>query len=255
MSRPAPLLPLAAIAAAILGATAAPAAEQALFVSRGPSAEAVVGSEQNWGTATDIVYTAYAHEFNLFQGVEAPMNQVTSARSCASGLCGWLGAFHLPTGAVIDRIEITACDNDGANGVEFALLAGPRAMGAIRFVAPFVITPGTPGCNRYMNTLAQPQTVQNGVEGYFLDVLAGPGNNVNWNQVRVIYRLQVSPGPAVASFGDVPTSHPAFRFVEALAASGITGGCGGGNYCPDAPLTRAQMAVFLATALGLHFPN
>jgi S-layer family protein len=58
------------------------------------------------------------------------------------------------------------------------------------------------------------------------------------------YKLQVSPAPANATFGDVPTSHPFFQFVEALAKSGITGGCGGGNYCPDNPVTRGQMAVF-----------
>ena len=32
-------------------------------------------------------------------------------------------------------------------------------------------------------------------------------------------------------------------------------GCGSGNYCPDANLTRGQMAVFLSKAMGLHFPN
>jgi hypothetical protein len=26
-------------------------------------------------------------------------------------------------------------------------------------------------------------------------------------------------------------------------------------YCPDNPVTRGQMAVFLATALGLHWKN
>ena len=70
------------------------------------------------------------------------------------------------------------------------------------------------------------------------------------------YRLQVSPAPATATFpNDVPTSHPQFRFVEALAASGLTSGCGAGSFCPDSPLTRGQMSVFLAVALGLHFPN
>jgi hypothetical protein len=73
--------------------------------------------------------------------------------------------------------------------------------------------------------------------------------------VGVRYKLQVSPAPASATFGDVPTDHPFFRFVEALAASGITAGCGGGNFCPNDPITRGQMAVFLAAALGLHFPN
>ena len=57
------------------------------------------------------------------------------------------------------------------------------------------------------------------------------------------------------TFGDVPLSDPAFQYIEALAASGITSGCGGGNYCPDNPLTRRQMAVFLSKALGLHWPN
>ena len=32
------------------------------------------------------------------------------------------------------------------------------------------------------------------------------------------------------------------------SAEGITGGCGGGDYCPDNPVTRAQMAVFLLKA-------
>lgn len=41
--------------------------------------------------------------------------------------------------------------------------------------------------------------------------------------------------------------------LRALNAAGITAGCGGGNYCPNNPVTRGQMAVFLAKALGLQF--
>ena len=73
-------------------------------------------------------------------------------------------------------------------------------------------------------------------------------------QVRLLYQRQVSPAPVVASFGDVPTNHGFFQFIEALADSDITAGCGSGNFCPDAPVTRGQMAVFLAKALGLHWP-
>jgi hypothetical protein len=55
--------------------------------------------------------------------------------------------------------------------------------------------------------------------------------------LRVFSRLQVSPAPAVASFGDVPRSHPFFPCIEALKASGITGGCNASPplFCPDAP--------------------
>ena len=33
--------------------------------------------------------------------------------------------------------------------------------------------------------------------------------------------------------------------MNQLASEGITTGCGGGDYCPNDPATRAQMAVFL----------
>jgi hypothetical protein len=72
-------------------------------------------------------------------------------------------------------------------------------------------------------------------------------------QVRFLWNRQVSPAPATATFSDVPTTHWAFKWVEALYAAGITHGCGGGNFCPTSSVTRAEMAVFLAEALGLHY--
>ena len=38
--------------------------------------------------------------------------------------------------------------------------------------------------------------------------------------------------------------------IEAIAASGITTGCGAGRYCPGFAVTREQMAAFLIRALG-----
>ncbi|PKN91377.1 MAG: hypothetical protein CVU44_19890 [Chloroflexi bacterium HGW-Chloroflexi-6] len=49
-------------------------------------------------------------------------------------------------------------------------------------------------------------------------------------------------------FGDVPASSIYAPWIEQLAAEGITDGCGNSNYCPTAPVTRAQMAVFLLKA-------
>ena len=56
------------------------------------------------------------------------------------------------------------------------------------------------------------------------------------------------PDATGAVFGDVPLGHWAGAWIEQLAAEGITGGCGNGNYCPDMPVTRDQMAVFLLRA-------
>ena len=73
--------------------------------------------------------------------------------------------------------------------------------------------------------------------------------------VRLSWKRQVSPAPPAATFNDVPANDTSFAYIEALARSGITAGCGNGNYCPDAGLTRRQMAVFLSKALGLHWPS
>lgn len=56
-----------------------------------------------------------------------------------------------------------------------------------------------------------------------------------------------TPPPCFGIFNDVPcTPYVGFSdWIEALSVEGVTAGCGGGNYCPDLPVTRAQMTVFL----------
>ena len=76
-----------------------------------------------------------------------------------------------------------------------------------------------------------------------------------FNKVVLEWKRQTSPAPASATFGNVPTSHPFFQSIEAMAASGITGGCGGGNYCPNDSVTREQFAAFFARALRLHWSD
>ncbi len=67
--------------------------------------------------------------------------------------------------------------------------------------------------------------------------------------------LDVSTPPSQPTFSDVPTSHTFYRYIEALAAAGITLGCGGGEFCIDRVLTRAEAATMLARARGWDNPN
>jgi hypothetical protein len=50
-------------------------------------------------------------------------------------------------------------------------------------------------------------------------------------------------------FADVACPSPFADWIEALAAEGITAGCGGGNFCPTDTVRRDQMAPFLLKAL------
>lgn len=47
-------------------------------------------------------------------------------------------------------------------------------------------------------------------------------------------------------FDDVPPDHYAFDAINWMVDAGITSGCGdGSSFCPDQPLNRAHVAVFL----------
>ncbi|MFL6264287.1 MAG: ELWxxDGT repeat protein [Thermoanaerobaculia bacterium] len=63
------------------------------------------------------------------------------------------------------------------------------------------------------------------------------------------------PPPVTGTvFTDVPPDYWAARWIERLAAEGVTAGCGGGSYCPERTITRAEMAVFLVRMFGLPLP-
>jgi len=59
------------------------------------------------------------------------------------------------------------------------------------------------------------------------------------------------PACGAPVFADVPAGSPFCRWIEELARRGVVTGCGGGNYCPAAPVSRGQMSVFLAATFGL----
>jgi len=58
--------------------------------------------------------------------------------------------------------------------------------------------------------------------------------------------------PAAAPVGFTDTAGTVFAAdIDAIAAAGITSGCGGTKFCPEKMVTRGQMAAFLSRALAL----
>ncbi len=51
------------------------------------------------------------------------------------------------------------------------------------------------------------------------------------------------------SFKDVPETHWAYRYIEYDKSMGVISGDAEGNFEPEAPVDRGQMAIFLARAL------
>ena len=73
--------------------------------------------------------------------------------------------------------------------------------------------------------------------------------------IKALHFPGYAPGvPAVQRFGDVPTSHPFAAYIDEMATLGIAAGCGAGNYCPDAVVSREAMAVFIMRGSRRHQP-
>ena len=87
-----------------------------------------------------------------------------------------------------------------------------------------------------------------------------PGQPVTRAQMATFLARALNPeAPSgSAGFADVDPSGVHTANIEALFAAGITVGCGREpprRFCPDQPVTRAQMATFLARALNLEAPS
>jgi len=226
----------------------------ALIIGLGPAALVAEHAVANFGVDSPSVAVVSAWDMEPDQStVTWSSGELNTYRYLTNaGLL--LGTIHVPQGASLLSIELDACDSSPLKGVN----ASFSRIDAAGFTQLASVTTGdapTPGCGRFAADLtAGPSTVDNNLYTYLVSVQNGSLlGDATIGAIRVFYKLQVSPAPGTATFNDVPTSDPAFQFIEALVASGITAGCGGGNYCPDAPLTRRQMAVFLSKALGLFW--
>jgi hypothetical protein len=83
-----------------------------------------------------------------------------------------------------------------------------------------------------------------------------PNDSVTRGQMAVFlmkaeHGSSFSPPPPTGVFDDVPVSHLFAKWIEQLAAEGVTSGCGGNNFCPEDTVTRDQMAKFLVKTFSL----
>lgn len=266
-----------ATAAIILSAGPVFAEEPASIVSingaiggRMPAAAAKPrpSAPSTYGTTATSYYVIDSSEFSpaassvTYSGIN---NFQLRYRTDSGGLGMW-APMHLPAGALVTYLEIDYYDNTSVGEVQ-------ASFGVCGYTGETcAFQPGSPGCADAPVTICSGNTNAPGYSSNSTD-LSGNGividNFVNryaiilgntttdgstaWSQIIVGYVLQVSPAPDLATFPDVPTTDFGFQYVEALYASGITGGCGGGLYCPDSPVTRRQMAIFIAKALGLQW--
>ena len=231
-------------------------------------------SAQSYGPG-DQVLTIGVSGFKGVQGAQATISDDGYLVNTVPGAFSYyLAPLPLPEGALIEQICMYANDSDTgafqyaqAYLVATKLVPGGESPATLQIPGASVISSSDIGYGYYCTGPLQ-YTVRShiDVDGddnldaavHYLSLYlpAAAQNALEFGGVRITWKRQVSPPPGTPSFSDVPPGDPAFKSIEALRASGITAGCGDGTtYCPDAILTRRQMAVFLAKALGLHWTD
>jgi hypothetical protein len=169
----------------------------------------------------------------------------------------WYANGHLPTGSVLTYVELDYCDSNPTEDVHLTVIDCNYLGADCHDLKVLSSSDGSSECGFVSANLT---SLNYRMDAFHRQILVAVETLSSDSSTKFLgaylgYRLQISDPPATPTFTDVPASHPYFRAIEALAASGITGGCGAGNFCPNQNVTRGEMAAFLARALGLHFPN
>jgi hypothetical protein len=248
-------------AALLLACAAVSTGQNLLQLEKAPRVKA--GPPANFGTTQESFYTIPEFEFGPGASTQTfsdvAIGSSSTQRYSTGDNTGFIAGAHLPDGALLTSFTFNLCDSNASNQHwTFALFSCASTDGLCAMIGTLAVSTSnvaTP-CAPYTQDVSGLNFAINNQTGR-LTLLAIPGVADNTNTIvgaTLGYKLQVSPAPGTATFNDVPTDHPFFQYIEALAKSGITGGCGSGNYCPDNFITRGQMAVFLAKGLGLQFP-
>lgn len=117
------------------------------------------------------------------------------------------------------------------------------------FVADFADIAPTSPFRRFINLMAANRVTGGCGSGNYC-----PNSSTTRGQMAVFLiqsLLGQCPFPYTGTpyFTDVPGTHPFFKWVQKMRDLGVTGGCSATTYCPDNPVTRGQMAVFVIRGL------
>ena len=134
--------------------------------------------------------------------------------------------------------DLVVTNTDGTNGTLVKA-----------FVADFLDVPNSNQFYSYVTTL-----VSNGITAGIGGGLYGVNDNTLRQQMAVFLLkgkhglCYVPPACTPGFFTDVPCPSTFANWIQEMAVEGITGGCGTGSFCPQNPVLRDQMAVFLLKA-------
>jgi hypothetical protein len=203
------------------------------------------------GTFNDVVVTTPANIGILVNGWVSDFLDVPSGHQ-----------FHSFITTLVSN-SITVGVGGGNYGVDQPTLRRQMAVFLLKARHGLCYVP--PACNGDFGDVPCPSTFADWIEALADEGITGGCGGGNFCPANPVRRDQMAPfllkaehgssyvPPACAGiFADVPCPSLFADWIEQLNAESITGGCGGGNYCPLNNATRGQMAVFVVKTFNLQ---
>ncbi len=221
--------------------------------------------DANPSALTNVNNTLYFAADNSIDGVELWKSDGTVAGTALVKDI-FAGGSSSPSSLTLAGVTLFFTANDGASGTELwksdgtdagtvmvkdivagSGSSGPQELASVNGTLFFTADDGTNGRELWKSDGTDTGTVM------VADINVGTGSSSPQNLVNVKGALFFTADDGVhgrelwawTRFDDVRLDHWAFDYIEAVAKAGITSGCSADDYCPDAVVTRAQMAVFL----------
>ena len=194
-----------------------------------------------------------------------PISGITGASISGVSGSGSTRTITVNTGANDGTLGLNLVDNDSILDLSGNSLGGPGANNGdftgetytvIRTI--FVDVPPTHPFWQYIEAFSE-AGITSGCSTS--PMLYCPDGTVTRGQMAVFIERALgnfSPTPSPSGmFDDVPAGDPFKSFIEEFYNSGVTSGCSTSPlmYCPNAAVTRGQMAVFIERALGNFSPT
>ncbi len=155
-------------------------------------------------------------------------------------------------GQSTDSITFTSGDPGTTMNVRVSVeLLGCASADASQLVSvDFLDVPPSHPFHDFVNTIRRHRTTAGCGDG---TVFCPDSSNTRAEMAVFLLKAEFGadhvPPPATGTvFDDVHVGDFAADWIEELHALGVTGGCTATSYCPDAPVSRGEMAVFLLKA-------
>ena len=216
--------------------------------------EAAVVVAPTWRNTSTVAITSLTGALTNFAGPVGPTYTIDDAAASYGALAAGASAS---CGSDCYAVTATAAARPAVHWDATALetvSTGPTTKTWTLHVGDsFTDVPAASGFYRFIETL-----LHRGVTGGCSATDYCPANSTTREQMAVFVLVAkegagYTPAACVPPnlFTDVPETSPFCRFIEELANRGVVTGCGGGNYCPTAAVTREQMGVFLSVTFSL----